>query len=101
MVSLPISVLILFLAGSTLVVGLLVRRLLRLERQRLARLDELIDRLEAVEREASRAVTQSQVTAGVLVDKGLADEEELEAMRRRFDADAEVPEPRRTDERLH
>jgi hypothetical protein len=43
-------------------------------------------RLEAAERNAQAAFTQCQVSANVLIEKGLADEEDFERMQRRFEA---------------
>ena len=53
-------------------------------------------RLEAAERNAQVAFTQCQVSANVLIEKGLADEEDFERMQRRFEAattEEAKPEP--------
>lgn len=43
-------------------------------------------RLEATEQDVAHAALQAGIAESVLVEKGLADEEDLEAVRRRFDA---------------
>jgi hypothetical protein len=49
-----------------------------------ARLDELTARLDGAEQDVARALTQAEIAESVLVEKGVADEEDLEAMRERF-----------------
>lgn len=51
------------------------------------RLRELVARVEATEADVSHAITQAEITETLLLEKGLADEEDLEAARRRFDGD--------------
>lgn len=48
------------------------------------RLSELGTRMEAAEHDVAGALAQTEVAETVLLDKGLADEEDLEAARRRF-----------------
>ena len=49
------------------------------------RIRELSARVEAAEADVAHAVTQTEITESLLLDKGIADEEDLEAARRRFD----------------
>jgi hypothetical protein len=49
------------------------------------RMRELSARVEAAEADVAHAVTQTEITESLLLDKGIADEEDLEAARRRFD----------------
>ena len=55
------------------------------------RLGEVSARLEAAEQDAARAALGSDVAESVLIDKGLADEEDLEEVRRQFRAQSAVP----------
>jgi hypothetical protein len=79
------------LAGLALLSMLLVRRtraLLGTVAVLEERVSDLSDRLRVVERDAAGALERTEVAEAVLLDKGLADEEDLEAARRRFDAEA-------------
>jgi outer membrane murein-binding lipoprotein Lpp len=81
------------LAGLPVLTLLLVRRVRGLAghvTELSARVDELTTRLEAAEQDAAAAVGRTEVAETVLLDKGLADEEDLEAARRRYD---ETPDP--------
>jgi predicted nucleic acid-binding Zn-ribbon protein len=49
-----------------------------------ARLDELAARLESAEQDLAQAATSAEVAESLLVEKGIADEEEVEDARRRF-----------------
>jgi len=49
------------------------------------RIRELSARVEAAEADVAHAVSQAEITEGLLLDKGIADEEDLEAARRRYD----------------
>ncbi|HTN53931.1 MAG TPA: hypothetical protein VML50_16105 [Anaeromyxobacter sp.] len=49
------------------------------------RVRELAARVEAAEADVAHAVTQTEITESLLLDKGVADEEDIEAARRRFD----------------
>jgi hypothetical protein len=76
------------LAGLSVVSLLLARRVRALvgevaELQ--ARVDGLAVRLAASEQEVAGALSRTSVAETVLLDKGLADEEDLEAARRRSD----------------
>ena len=62
------------------------------------RVEELSTRLGAAEQDAAGALAQTEVAETVLLDKGLADEEDLEAARRRFDGS---PAAVREDGELH
>ncbi|WP_242338322.1 MULTISPECIES: hypothetical protein [Anaeromyxobacter] len=70
-------------------------RLVRRERGLVAEVSELGERvselglrLEAAEGEVAQAVTQAEIAENVLLEKGVADEDDIEAVRRRFIADA-------------
>jgi hypothetical protein len=60
------------------------------------RVNELSARVATTEQDVAGALARTEVAELVLLDKGLADEEDLEAARRRFGDDADAP----TDE-LH
>ncbi len=49
------------------------------------RMRELATRIEAAEADVAHAVTQAEISESLLIDKGIADEEDVEAARRRFD----------------
>jgi hypothetical protein len=53
------------------------------------RVRDLCERVDAAQADVAHAVTQSGVAESLLVEKGIADEEEVEALRRRFDEDDE------------
>jgi type II secretory pathway pseudopilin PulG len=55
-----------------------------------AQVRELAQRLDAAEQDVGRAQTQADVAESLLVEKGVADEEDIAKARRRFDADAEA-----------
>jgi hypothetical protein len=55
------------------------------------RVCELTARVEAAEASAERAVTQVEIAESLLLEKGIADEEDLEAMRQRFDGESPPP----------
>ena len=57
------------------------------------RVRDLAERVEAAQADVAHAVTQSGITESLLVEKGIADEEEIEALRRRFDEDEGEGEP--------
>jgi hypothetical protein len=91
------------LAGLTVVAFVLVRRVrgLMADVVRLSeRADELAARLDAAEHDVAGALTRTGVAEAVLLDKGLADEDDLEAARRRFGDEAPPPDARRDGE-LH
>ncbi len=84
------------LAGLSVVAFLLARRVraLTIELSALqAHVDGLGARLASAEAEVSGAVARTEVAETVLIEKGLADEEDLEAARRRSDRgpDADLP----------
>lgn len=54
-----------------------------------ARVDELAARLEADEQDLARAATSADVAETLLVEKGVADEDDVEDARRRFGAGAD------------
>lgn len=82
--------------------------LLRRERARASELEallgqvrELSQRLEATEQDVARVQTQADVAESLLVEKGVADEEDVEAVRRRFDGDSSAAYTRTRDGDLH
>ncbi len=75
------------LAGLSAIAFLLVRRvrgLLADVADLSERLGEVSTRLEAAEHDVAGALARTEVAETVLLDKGLADEDDLEAARRRF-----------------
>lgn len=76
------------LAGAGAVLAWRAFRALARERAALARrLDEVASRLEAAEREIAGTALRAEVAESVLLDKGLADEDDLDLARRQV-ADA-------------
>ena len=80
------------LAAAVAVLCLVGLRLWRLRRAHAAELSELSDRvaelsarLEAAEHDAAQAVSHARVAGMLLLEKGIADEEEVEAARQRVD----------------
>ena len=76
------------LAGLSVVAFLLARRvraLLAEVSDLQARVDGLAARLAAAEEDVQGALARTEVAETVLLEKGLADEEDLEAARRRSD----------------
>ncbi len=65
------------------------------------RLRELSERIGSVERSVGEATTQAEVAGTVLLEKGIADAEELEAARRRFDPAPGEPAPVRGTRTIH
>jgi type II secretory pathway pseudopilin PulG len=63
-------------------------------------LREVSGRLENAEKSAGDAATRAEVAGSVLLEKGLANEEDLEAARRRFDAPDDA-QPVRGSRTLH
>ena len=61
---------------------------------------DLSQRLESAEQDLARVQTQADVTESLLVEKGVADEEDVEAVRARFDGEA-AAEVRTRDDDLH
>jgi hypothetical protein len=88
---------------------LLAAALLGLVRRERARASELVllagqvrelsQRLESTEQDVARVQTQADVAESLLVEKGVADEDDVEAVRRRFDDDAAYTRTR--DGELH
>jgi hypothetical protein len=64
------------------------------------RLRELSARLDATEQDAANALAQADIAESVLLDKGVADEEDLEAARARTTTDA-FGHPRARSDELH
>jgi hypothetical protein len=52
---------------------------------------ELSARVEATEADVAHAITQAEVSECLLLDKGIADEEDIEAARRRYDGGEPAP----------
>jgi hypothetical protein len=71
------------LAGLSALSFLLVRRV-RDVAELADRVKELSARVDGAEQDAAAAVGRTEVAESVLLEKGLADEEDLEAARRRF-----------------
>jgi hypothetical protein len=95
-------------AASVLVLAAALLGVVRRERTHVARLEvlagqvrELSQRLEAAEGDVARVQTQADVAESLLVEKGVADEEDVEAVRRRFDVDAGATVSRPRDGELH
>jgi hypothetical protein len=87
-------------AALSVISGLLVRRVRTLHgdvSELSARVQELSDRLENAQQDVAGTLARAGVVESLLLDKGLADEEDLEAARRRF---GEEPREERTGE-LH
>ena len=94
---------VLFLSALALLTAALVW-LARRERALVAalatvqeRLDELTARLDGTDQDVARALTQAEIAESVLVEKGVADEEDLEAMRQRFGPDRDYVRERDGD----
>lgn len=64
-----------------------IRELAEDVRQLSERVRELSVRLDATEQDAASALAQADVAESVLLDKGVADEDDLEAARARFAAE--------------
>ena len=82
----------LLLAVAAAALCLVALRLWRLRRAHAAelsavsaRVTEISARLEAAEHDVAQAVSHARVAGMLLLDKGIADEEEVEAARRRVD----------------
>jgi hypothetical protein len=65
------------------------------------RVSELGSRVDAAEADVAHAVTQAEIAEGVLLEKGVADEDDIEAVRRRFDSDAPGAAAGERDGELH
>ncbi|HZZ86175.1 MAG TPA: hypothetical protein VFE30_16720 [Anaeromyxobacteraceae bacterium] len=78
----------LFCSAACLAVAIESGRARRAAEARLRELEgrftELSGRVEMTEQNTADAVVQAEVAASVLLEKGLADEQDLEAARRRF-----------------
>jgi hypothetical protein len=95
------------LAAALVILAAALLGLLRRERARAAEVEglagqlrELSQRLESAEQDVARAQTQADVAESLLVEKGVADEEDVEAVRRRFD-DESAAHARSRDGELH
>jgi Cdc6-like AAA superfamily ATPase len=82
----------LLLAAAGAALCLVALRLWRLRRAHAEEISALSDRvtdlaarLEAAEHDAAQAVSHARVAGMLLLDKGIADEDEVEAARRRVD----------------
>jgi hypothetical protein len=83
-------------------------RLLRRERALVAevralaeRVRELSTHVEAAEADVAHAVTQTEIAESLLLEKGVADEEDIEEVRRRFGGEGPVADDVRGREELH
>jgi hypothetical protein len=72
------------LSALAFVLARTVRRLGRDVAELSVRVRELSGRVEGAEQDVAAAVARAEVAEAVLLEKGLADEEDLEAARRRF-----------------
>jgi hypothetical protein len=94
-------------SALTLVAALFLRahRRERVLARRLAALGEELrevsSRLELAEREVARAAVQGEVAEGLLVEKGVADEEDVAAMRARHEPAGSAGYVRFRDGDLH
>jgi tetrahydromethanopterin S-methyltransferase subunit G len=86
------AAMVLPLALALCAAALLAVRVARLRRAHAAehaalseRLNELAARVEAAEQDVAQALTHAQVAGTLLLEKGIADEEDVEAVRRRVD----------------
>ncbi len=99
---------VLLLTVAVALLATAIVRLVRRERSLVAevsdlgeRMSELGLRLEAAEAEVAQAVTQAEIAENVLLEKGVADEDDIEAVRRRFIADASSGYDRARDGELN
>ena len=99
---------VLLLTVAVALLSTAIVRLLRRERTLVAevsdlgeRVSELGLRLEAGESEVAQAVTQAEIAENVLLEKGVADEDDIEAVRRRFVEDAPSAYDRSRDGELN
>lgn len=90
------------LGGIAIAALLAERRAARRELDSLAsHVAELSGRVQGAEQSAAEAVARAEVAESVLIEKGIADQEELEAARRRYDAEGEPGYVRARDGALH
>jgi hypothetical protein len=96
------------LAAFALLAVALSFRLARLQRAHgsaMAELDEKVKelslRLESTEQDVASALTQGGVAEALLLEKGIADEDDIEAAHRRVDGDSTSGYVRNRDGELH
>jgi coenzyme F420-reducing hydrogenase gamma subunit len=65
------------------------------------RIREMGARFEAAEADVAHAVTRADMAEVLLVEKGVADEEDIEAVRRRFIHGDDAPAPLEHEGELH
>jgi hypothetical protein len=92
----PMSLLFALIAvGVALATGFRLRRrekLLAAEVCALTeRIQELTARVDAAEDDVAHAITQTEIAESLLVEKGVADEDDIEAVRQRYVADGAPP----------
>jgi hypothetical protein len=94
-----------FLLAIPVVLGVVALRTLRLRNAEAAALAEQVrtlgGRLEAVEEDLNRTALRADIAETVLLEKGLADEEDLEEARRYFEQHASPRYVRERDGHLH
>lgn len=94
-----------FLFAVPVVLGVVALRTLRLRNAEAAALGEQVramaSRLEAMEEDVSRTSLRADVAETVLLEKGLADEEDLEEARRYFEQHAAPRYLKERDGSLH
>lgn len=90
------------LVGAGAVVSWRAFRALRRDRAALAdRLAEVATRLQAAEEEIARGAIRAEVAESVLLDKGLADEDDLDLARRQVEVSFDSGYQRERDGDLH
>lgn len=92
----PMSLLFALIAvGIALATGYRLRRRERLLAAEVGmlteRIEELSARVEAAEADVAHALTQTEIAESLLVEKGVADEDDIEAVRQRYVADDAPP----------
>ena len=94
-----------FLIAIPVVLGVVALRTLRLRNAEAAALAEQVrtlgGRLETVEEDLNRTALRADVAETVLLEKGLADEEDLEEARRYFEQNAQPRYDRQRDGSIH
>jgi hypothetical protein len=93
-----LAVALVAVAGAAVLLARRVRGLSAEVARLSERVGELSTRMEAAEHDVAGALAQGEVAESVLLDKGLADEEDLEAARRRF---GDAPRVAGRDGELH
>ncbi len=93
-----VALALLAVAGAAVLLARRVRALSAELANLSERLSGLAERIDVAEQDVAGALAQTEVAETVLLDKGLADEEDLEAARRRF---SDAPRDPDRDGELH